>query len=135
MTAGRICFDDVTFKYRDDKEVLNNISFTVSFSSVMNFWLNVCKNEFRWLTFLGCTLEDVFMLAITVAIEIMEKENAEIFSWSSFVSLQVESGMSVALVGPSGHGKSTIMKLLFRFYDINSGLITIDNQDISEVCF
>ncbi|KAL5261169.1 hypothetical protein ACHWQZ_G007019 [Mnemiopsis leidyi] len=73
VTAGRICFDDVTFKYREDKEVLNNVSFTV------------------------------------------------------------ESGKSVALVGPSGHGKSTIMKLLFRFYDINSGLITIDNQDISEV--
>ena len=47
----------------------------------------------------------------------------------------MESGKSVALVGPSGHGKSTIMKLLFRFYDINSGLITIDNQDISEVSF
>lgn len=73
VTAGRICFDDVTFRYREEKEVLNNISFTV------------------------------------------------------------ESGMSVAIVGPSGHGKSTIMKLLFRFYDINSGLITIDNQDISEV--
>ena len=51
---------------------------------------------------------------------------------------QVDSGQSVALVGPSGHGKSTIMKLLFRFYDVHSGLISIDNQDISEVrssCF
>ena len=48
-------------------------------------------------------------------------------------NFQVESGQSVALVGPSGHGKSTIMKLLFRFYDVGSGLISIDNQDISEV--
>ena len=73
MNGGRICFENVIFKYRDDKEIIKNISFTV------------------------------------------------------------EPGQSVALVGPSGHGKSTIMKLLFRFYDIQSGLITVDNQDISEV--
>jgi len=39
----------------------------------------------------------------------------------------------VAIVGSSGSGKSTIMKLLFRFYDVSSGEITIDRQDISKV--
>ena len=36
-------------------------------------------------------------------------------------------------VGPTGAGKSTIMRLLFRFYDVQSGHIFIDNQNIAEV--
>ncbi|KAK5860781.1 hypothetical protein PBY51_022239 [Eleginops maclovinus] len=49
------------------------------------------------------------------------------------VSFTVEAGQTVALVGPSGSGKSSILRLLFRFYDAQSGSIRIDGQDISKV--
>ncbi|MBD3270164.1 ATP-binding cassette domain-containing protein [Candidatus Peregrinibacteria bacterium] len=49
------------------------------------------------------------------------------------INLRIKSGEKVALVGPSGGGKSTILKVLMRFYDINKGKILIDGQDISNV--
>jgi ATP-binding cassette, subfamily B, heavy metal transporter len=49
------------------------------------------------------------------------------------ISFRVGPGERVALVGTSGSGKSTIGRLLFRFYDIQSGAITIDGQDIRSV--
>ncbi|XP_027940057.1 ABC transporter B family member 25, mitochondrial isoform X1 [Vigna unguiculata] len=49
------------------------------------------------------------------------------------ISFVVPAGKSVAIVGTSGSGKSTILRLLFRFFDPNSGSIKIDNQDIREV--
>ena len=49
------------------------------------------------------------------------------------VSFSVEPKQKVAIVGSSGGGKSTIMKLLFRFYDVTSGVVLIDGQDIREV--
>ncbi|WP_341789240.1 MULTISPECIES: ABC transporter ATP-binding protein/permease [unclassified Rickettsia] len=49
------------------------------------------------------------------------------------ISFTIDSGKTLAIVGSSGAGKSTISRLLFRFYDINSGSITIDGQDIRKV--
>lgn len=49
------------------------------------------------------------------------------------ISFNIDSGKTLAIVGSSGAGKSTISRLLFRFYDINSGSITIDGQDIRGV--
>jgi ABC-type transport system involved in Fe-S cluster assembly fused permease/ATPase subunit len=49
------------------------------------------------------------------------------------VSFKVASKQKVAIVGGSGSGKSTIMKLLFRFYNVGSGSIVIDGQDIATV--
>lgn len=71
--AGNISFEDVTFAYEEDKNVLEHVSF------------------------------------------------------------DVKAGESIALVGPTGAGKSTIVSLLSRFYNLNSGRITIDGEDISEV--
>lgn len=49
------------------------------------------------------------------------------------ISFNVEAGETVAIVGATGAGKSTIINLLNRFYDIDSGIISIDGTDIKEV--
>ncbi|MFJ8258669.1 ABC transporter ATP-binding protein [Peribacillus asahii] len=49
------------------------------------------------------------------------------------VSFYVNPGETIALVGPTGAGKTTIINLLSRFYEVQSGRITVDGQDISNV--
>ncbi|MBB44632.1 MAG: metal ABC transporter permease [Rhodospirillaceae bacterium] len=49
------------------------------------------------------------------------------------ISFSVDRGKTVAIVGSSGAGKSTIARLLFRFYDVSSGKIEIDGRDIREI--
>lgn len=49
------------------------------------------------------------------------------------VSIQVNKGEMVALVGPTGSGKTTIMNLLNRFYDVNQGSVTFDGKDIRDI--
>lgn len=61
------------------------------------------------------------------------------FSYSTKVkliekfSLDVKSGQRIAIVGPTGCGKSTIINLLLRFYDINSGCIKISGKNINDI--
>ena len=49
------------------------------------------------------------------------------------VSFTVDPGTSTAIVGRSGSGKSTCLKLLFRFYNVDSGSIKIDNLDVRKI--
>lgn len=49
------------------------------------------------------------------------------------VSFKVEAGQSIALVGPTGAGKSTIVNLISRFYDVDSGAVKIDSHPVTEV--
>jgi ABC-type transport system involved in Fe-S cluster assembly fused permease/ATPase subunit len=49
------------------------------------------------------------------------------------VNLRAKGGQTIAFVGETGGGKSTMLKLLFRFYDVTSGSITIDGQDLRSV--
>lgn len=49
------------------------------------------------------------------------------------LSLQIKRGEKIAIVGMSGSGKSTLLNLLLRFYDVTSGYISIDNQDLQAI--
>ncbi|MGE8150485.1 ABC transporter ATP-binding protein [Pseudomonas vancouverensis] len=49
------------------------------------------------------------------------------------LDLHIRAGEVVAIVGPSGHGKSTLVQLLTRFYDVQSGVVTLDGIDIREL--
>ena len=49
------------------------------------------------------------------------------------LNLQVSPGMRVAIVGPTGCGKTTLINLLMRFYDVNSGSISVEGKDIRDV--
>lgn len=47
-------------------------------------------------------------------------------------SANVKAGRKIAIVGPTGAGKTTLVKLLMRFYDVNSGSIRLDGHDIRD---
>ena len=49
------------------------------------------------------------------------------------VSFRVAAGAKLAIVGPTGAGKSTISRLLFRFYDVTEGRVTVDGRDVRDV--
>ena len=49
------------------------------------------------------------------------------------INFKIPSGSSIAIVGPTGAGKSTISRLLFRFYDVSSGSILINGNDIRDI--
>jgi len=48
------------------------------------------------------------------------------------LDLHVKAGEVLAIVGPTGHGKSTLVQLLTRFYDVTGGSVTLDGQDVRQ---
>ena len=47
-------------------------------------------------------------------------------------SAKVKEGQKIAIVGPTGAGKTTMIKLLMRFYDVNSGAIKVDGHNVKD---
>lgn len=65
-----------------------------------------------------------------VSFRYKDAEDAEVLS---HVNLTVPAGQNVALVGPSGSGKTTLCNLIPRFYDVTSGSVLIDGQDVKNL--
>lgn len=71
--------------------------------------------------------------SISIKVEQVDFAYSERHPLFTRLNLDIPSGQSVALVGSTGSGKSTIAKLLLRFYDPERGRITVDGQDIKDI--
>ena len=114
--------------------------------------LNMLGFAYREIRAALVSMEQMFGL-LNVATEVSDKEGAPalvasggeiVFDHVDFhydkarpilhdVSFRVAPGNTVAIVGSSGAGKSTVSRILFRFYDVAAGSVRIDGQDIREV--
>ena len=120
-----------------------------------NFWNPVINigNFYNQLITCSAYLERIFE-TLDVVSEIRNKENAcdlpqirgrvdfndVVFRYEeggrnilNLVDFHVEPGRTIALVGPTGAGKTTIISLLSRFYDVSEGSVTIDGYDVRDV--
>lgn len=127
------------------------ISF-ISYMGMLSFPLNDMANILQQITMATSNLESVFEVIETEP-TVCDKEGAEelppiegdvsfrdvTFGYEpshpvlDHVSFDVPKGKTVALVGPTGAGKTTVVSLISRFYDVGAGMITIDGHDISRV--
>ena len=139
--------------------VISGASITVGVLTCLLSYANQYTKPFNEISGVAAELQNAFACAARV-IEILEenteipdKENALIktetkgeisirdvaFSYSpdkkliENFSLEVKSGEKIAIVGPTGCGKTTFINLLMRFYDVNEGSIKIDGTDIRDI--
>jgi hypothetical protein len=124
----------------------------ISYMGMLSAPLNDMANILQQITMATSNLESVFEVIDTQptvtdadgATELPEIEGNVSFEHVYFsyepghpiltdVTFDIPKGKMIALVGPTGAGKSTIVSLLSRFYDLDSGRITIDGHDISQV--
>ena len=78
--------------------------------------------------------------------QVLRKRRGPVWNWTMWTfpirqeqpliedfNLQVQPGQRIAIVGPTGCGKTTLINLLMRFYDVDSGAIRVDGSDIRDV--
>ena len=103
---------------------INNIAYLERIFETLDEPVTVCDAEDA--TEMSAIKGDVTFENVTFAYE----EGKDVLKNVSFT---VKAGESVALVGPTGAGKSTIVNLISRFYNVGKGRVLIDGQDISKV--
>ncbi len=131
------------------------IGVLVSFTLYINRFFDPIRDlsqQYTQLQRAGVAAERIFQI-LNMPIEIQDKPNAEelpqitgevefrtvVFGYSSEyrvlheLNLKVQPGQMVAIVGPTGAGKSTIAGLLTRFYDVQAGAVLIDGYDVRDV--
>ena len=131
------------------------IGVLVSFTLYINRFFDPIRDlsqQYTQLQRAGVAAERIFQI-LNMPIEVQDQPNAQelpqikgavefrdvVFGYSSEyhvlhrLNLQVQPGQMVAIVGPTGAGKSTIAGLLTRFYDVQDGAILIDGYDVREV--
>ncbi|MBM7710828.1 ABC transporter ATP-binding protein [Enterococcus xiangfangensis] len=158
--SGSVRFDHVSFRYPgDEKDTLKDISFSIQSGEMIG--IQYSQQYYQPLMQISSGYS-MIQLAVTGArrlnemfdepdevkpengVELTDVKDAVRLNHVDFgydddrlilkdVSIKVNKGEMVALVGPTGSGKTTIMNLLNRFYDVNSGSVSFDGQDIREV--
>ncbi len=154
-TAGTILIYSFGVRWMNDG--IAGLSLGVLMSMIWymgRFWgpLNALSNLYNQLLVAMSSLERIFAI-MDYPIKVTEKENAPelpaikgrvefkdvVFGYDpeqvvlDHVSFSANPGETIALVGPTGAGKSTVINLLSRFYDVRSGAIEIDGIDIRDV--
>lgn len=149
-----IYFFGVKWMYEAGNATITVGVLTGMISYLGRFWqpLNQLSNLFTQLMTAMASLERIFDIMDT-PISIKSKEGAPelptvkgavdfenvVFGYDKTqtvldgVSFHVEPGQTIALVGPTGAGKSTVVNLITRFYDVRSGAVKIDGHDIRDV--
>jgi len=154
-TAGTILIYSFGVRWMNDGVAGLSLGVLMSMIWYMGrFWgpLNALSNLYNQLLVAMSSLERIFAI-MDYPIKVTEKENAPelppikgrvdfkdvVFGYDpeqvvlNHVSFTAQPGETIALVGPTGAGKSTVINLLSRFYDVRSGAIEIDGIDIRDV--
>ncbi len=141
VIEGQLTIGDLT------SFVLYTITLTIGFASlsgIMNQTMSaigICENIFEIMDepnrILSGSLKPTFTSSTTPIVQFVDasfsyptKENVEVLRG---VNLRIMPGESIAIVGPSGSGKSSIVSLILRFYDLTSGQLRVDGKNIRDI--
>ena len=134
---GKITVGNIQSFIQYNKQFTQPINQIAQVSSMIQSMVAAAERIFEFLD----EDEEVTMISDTTSIDSLKGNvkfdhvhfgyNADRIIINDF-NADVKEGQKIAIVGPTGAGKTTIVKLLMRFYDLNSGKILIDGHDISE---